>query len=112
MASTEIEIFRGDHHNVELQVVDKNGIPVNITGARLRMTIASRPVSMQKDSNNGIGEVEFTIPASGEAIIKYVPVDTATKEIGSYKFDVEMQLGGKTSTLLVGFFKLKEDVTI
>lgn len=112
MASTEIEIFRGDDHNVELQVVDKNGIPVNITGSRIRMTIASRPVSIQKDSNNGITEVEFTIPLTGEALIKLLPADTNTKEIGSYKFDVEMQLGGKTSTLLVGFFKLKEDVTI
>lgn len=114
MATPTITIVRGDDHTVTLNVKDNTGAVKDITGARIRMTVDSRPDQIAKDSDNGITEVEFTDAVNGEAKIYLVPADTAgttQKEIGVYQFDIEMQLSGKTNTLVKGFFKLEEDIT-
>ena len=64
-----------------------------------------------KDSNNGDGEVKLTDPTNGVAEIYLIPADTSAKTPGSVLFDVEMTLGGKKATVLLGYFRLDADVT-
>lgn len=114
MSTTTISMTRGDNHEINITVKDQVGTVVNITGARIRFTTQTLPTDLAKDSNNGVSEVELTDAVNGVAQIKIVPNDTAgstPKEPGSYLFDIEMQLGGKTHTLEKGFFKLEADVT-
>jgi len=115
MAATQtISMFRGDDKTVRITVKDGSGALVNITGAHIKFTAATSPTSIAKDSDNGASEVDWTDPTNGEAEIYLVPADTAgatPKEIGSYLFDIEITLSGKTYTLSKGFFQLVADVT-
>jgi hypothetical protein len=112
MASTEIKVFRGDDKTIRLNVKTSTQTPQNITGARIRFTAKTLPTSITKDSNGGAGQVAFIDAVNGIAEIYLTPSDTLGKEIGSYLYDIEMQLAGKVGTLQKGFFKVEEDVTV
>jgi hypothetical protein len=109
--SATIEMYRGDNHDVNVVVKDSAGVPVDITGARIKSTIDALPSQVFKDSDNGSSEIELTIPASGEFQIKIVPADTENMEVGTYQYDIEIELNGKKTTLVVDFFKVKADIT-
>ena len=111
MSTTEVEMFRGDNHEINIVVKDQYGVLVNITGARIRFTAVTLPTSLTKDSDVGDVEVEITDGPNGEAQIKIVPADTTSLEVASYRFDIEMTLSSKVYTLSSGFFRLKQDLT-
>lgn len=87
-----VQIVRGSSKTFELTVLDVDGAAVNLTGARVLMSVKravtdARPV-IQKDSAVGIAQVAITVPLAGRAEIYLEPSDTQTLDDREYVFDV------------------------
>lgn len=102
----ELEITRGTSKTLKLKVEDGEGEHVDITGARIVMTvkckISDREHVIQKDSDVGVAEVEITDGPNGCAEIKLSPTDTQNLDTGSYVFDVWIVLPSGAKHLIVG----------
>lgn len=114
----ELEVVRGTSKILELHVEDGEGVNVDITGARIVMTVKCRiedqhPV-IQKDSDVGITEIEITDGPNGIAQIKLNPTDTQNLDTGKYIFDVWIVLPSGEKHLIVGpaTFKIVAGVTV
>jgi len=114
----EIEIFRGSSKTYELEVLDGESHAVNLTGARVVLTVKcalSDPAPLiQKDSQVGAAQVDITHPVEGIAEIKFVPSDTQTMDVGEYIFDVWVVLasGTRGPVVLPSPFRVVAGVTI
>jgi len=117
-SENQVEIYRGASKIFELEVLDMNNNPVNLTGARVIMTVkcaVSAVASLiQKDSDVGTSQVDIVAPREGKAEIKFVPSDTQTLDAGSYIFDVWVVLssGSRNPVILPSVFLVKAGVTV
>lgn len=88
----QIEIYRGSSKTYELTVVDGESHAVDLTGARIVLTVKCSEMDpaplIQKDSQAGAAQVDITHPVEGIAEIKFIPSDTQTLDTGTYVFDV------------------------
>lgn len=105
-AENDLTIVRGTSRTLALTVKDGDGNAVDLTGARVVMTVKCRvkdvdPV-IQKDSDNGVSEVEITGPLAGTAKIYLQPGDTQTLDPGPYVFDIWVILTSGSRHLVVG----------
>lgn len=113
-----IEIIRGSTKNYELHVVDEEDEDVNLTGARVLMTVKCEETDtdqlIQKDSDDGVAEVDINKPLEGKALIKLGPSDTQTLDVGEYIFDVWVVLasGARHPVVLPSPFIVVAGVTV
>lgn len=116
-AENSLIIFRGSSKTLSLEVKNAEGEPVDLTGARIVFTVKCRisdvDNEIQKDSDNGASEIEFTDATQGHADIKLGPSDTAI-DAGTYIFDVWVVLVSGEKHLVVGPSELvlKPGVTV
>lgn len=114
----EVEIYRGASKTYELEVVDGEEHAVDLTGARIVLTVkcdAMDPAPLiQKDSQVGAAQVDITHPKEGLAEIKFVPSDTQTLDVGEYVFDVWVVLlsGTRGPVILPSPFRVVAGVTV
>ena len=114
----EIEIYRGSSKTFELHVTDAEEEDVDLTGARVIMTVKcglsdSAPL-IQKDSDKGAAEVDVNHPKEGKAEIKFNPSDTQNLDVGVYIFDawVVLASGTRSPVVLPSPFKILAGVTV
>jgi len=117
-SENQIEIVRGSSKTYELEVLDEDDAPVDITGARVVLTVkcsVSDPTPLvQKDSDGGASQVELTAPREGKAEIKFSPSDTQTMDPGKYTFDVWVVLtsGFRSPVIMPSSFIVQAGVTV
>jgi len=116
-AQADFEMHSGDHRDLVVTVKDEAGALVDISGATMRWHLSkldssgSRPgpkgaALVQKSVGSGI---VLTTPASGVATVSLLPADTASLA-GEFYHELEMVLGGKTSTVLFGKVTVLKDL--
>ena len=116
--ANEIEIFRGSSKVYELQVTDAEGKAVDLTGARVVLSVKcdvkDAAALIQKDSLVGPTQVDITRPKEGIAEIKLAPSDTRTLNVGQYVFDVWVVLAGgaQSPVVLPSPFRVVAGVTV
>lgn len=114
----EVEIYRGSSKTYELEVVDGEEHAVDLTGARVVLTVKCDVMDpaplIQKDSQVGATQIDITHPKEGLAEIKFVPSDTQTMDAGEYVFDVWVVLssGTRGPVILPSPFKVVAGVTV
>ena len=114
----EVEIYRGSSKTYELEVVDGEEHAVDLTGARIVLTVKCDVMDpaplIQKDSQVGATQIDITHPKEGLAEIKFVPSDTQTMDVGEYVFDVWVVLssGTRGPVILPSPFKVVAGVTV
>lgn len=114
-ADGNISLYRGDSKTLEVAVTDKNGGPVDITGASLLFSakekLSDTAYVIQKDSVNAV-EILITDAAGGVFQVYLIPADTQTQDIGLYYYDIQLTTSaGKVYTIKQATIKLLEDVT-
>lgn len=91
LPANAIQIIRGASRTVELAVTDDTGAPVDLTGAKVYLSVKSSPTDarplIQKVSTDST-QVEITTPREGKAKIYFVPADTQNLDPHEYTFDV------------------------
>jgi hypothetical protein len=111
-------VIRGESKTFKLCVVDESGVPVDLTGARLIMTvkedITDELCVIRKDSSKGVGEIDIDEPKAGCAKIYLTPSDTHNKDCGEYIFDVWVVLasGKQHPVIKTTTFQIVAGVTV
>lgn len=115
----EIRILRGSTKVYRLTVTDDDDELVNLTGARVVMTVRNQAGGVQlfaKDSNVGIAQVEILVQSGvtlGMADIKVGPSDTAAATPGNYVYDVWVILpsGARHAAIRPSLFYIEQAIT-
>ena len=112
----DLETDRGDFVDPKITILDANGNALNVTGATFKLTVKS-------SLDDAIGAAVFQIVSPGDfdlsgaatGIVIPLILETQTQALaGDYIYDVEMVLGGKTTTIVRAalFRVLKEDTDV
>ena len=112
-----VTIIRGTSKTLELVVTDAEGKAVDMTGARVVMTVKAvitdtNPL-IYKSSDNP-AQAAVTVPREGKAQIYLTPSDTHTLSAKQYVFDVwmVMQNGKRFAVVPPSTFEVKASVTV
>jgi len=101
---TDLSIVRGDSRNYNVTIYESDGsTPIDITEAVLRFAVKG---SMYDDNSRAIilkqsyypAQLQVTVPASGESIIKLLVGDTLTVTPGQYYWDLDVSRKGDLAT--------------
>jgi len=105
--SVDLQMYRGDSGGLRVTVVDAAGLPVDLTGAvwlcQLRVTVdAATPIATfpVTPTAGDTSSVDIDVNAPVTAILPKTCV-----------WDLQMVLGGETTTLLAGLAKTTPDVS-
>lgn len=116
----DFDMHSGDNRKLEVTVQSAAGTPVDITGATFKWQLSkldaegaiplpkSETPILQKD-NGGLGGVAIITPGSGRVDVTLIPADTAALR-GEYYHELQMVLGGITSTVLFGKATIYRDL--
>lgn len=113
-----VAVIRGESKTFQITVVDELGEPVNLTGARLIMTvkkdIREEACLFRKDSSKGVAQVDIDEPKAGKAKIFITPSDTHNQDCGEYLFDVWVVLtsGKQHPVIKTSTFEIVAGVTV
>ena len=102
-------VVRGDTFDgVQFQFI-KNGVPINLTAATLRIDFKANSktgwVTKRIENGNGITIIDA---ANGIFRIDSFLVEL---EVGKHFYDIELIIAGVVKTYLGGFFEVIQDVT-
>lgn len=102
-----IIMTRGDtlQYAFELEPEDDEDV-ITLTGAYFTCRNESDTIVFQKSLNDGITLIE-----DNKYQVRVAPEDTASLDIGYYKYDNEITYGDDKLTILKGTLKLEEDIT-
>ena len=116
----DFDMHSGDNRVLQVTVRDDADVPVDITGATFKWQLSKLDASgaiplpksetpiLQKD-NGGAGGVAIISAGLGRADVTLLPADTAALR-GSYYHELQMVLGGLTSTVLFGTVTIYRDL--
>ena len=118
------EMHRGDDREITAQVVDSAGAAVDVTSATFTWILSNKDAksSNSKPAPKGVALETKTIgdgivlvtPASGQIRIDIDSADTvgekAAAEQTKYYHELQMVLGGKTTTVMFGVITLSRDI--
>lgn len=116
-----ISIDRGDDQELEVQVVDNNGQPLNVSAGSFLLTVKSStddPISSAifQLANPLANGIDIAQAASG-IVVPNFPSLYIQSMAGDYVYDLQMTLSGKRRTLLpadgrgAALFKVPKNVT-
>jgi hypothetical protein len=94
-----IEVYRNQDKRFLLAVRDASRDPVDLTGARITLTVrtTTNGTSLIVKSSTVVGEIDIAVPPTdGLADIFFVPADTVGLTAGSYVYDVWVVLADGT----------------
>jgi hypothetical protein len=116
MASTDIEMYRGDTKSMTLTFKDSAGTSVNITGYSIYFTVKNKLsyVDDSADSDAIISSVttSHTYATSGTSVLTISSSQTSTVTPGKYIYDIQLKdASNNILTVVAGAFILNADVT-
>lgn len=110
----KITIRRGDTAIINV-VYTANGLPVNLTGAKVFFTVRLDFAGIQLNDSDATITADVTVhtePLVGKTTITLSPVQTNVTA-GKYKYDVQVvESGGKVTTIDIGDFQVLPHVTV
>lgn len=109
--TTQIIRYRGDTYADQFIVIDdRTGLPVDLTGCVLKLSIAETDCSGVKLPPVYTLFGSFDNIAAGE--VSFAPTETQADRVGFYKYDVEMDDGkGVVRTLIKESYVYQQDIT-
>lgn len=100
-----LQMVRGDTYQINVEV---EGDSITFDSAYFTVKrIATNPTPLfQKSLGNGIEKV-----APNEYMVTVAPEDTAGVSAGTYDCDLQVEIEGDITTLVLGKLNIKQDVT-
>jgi hypothetical protein len=106
-------VYGGDDARLELTLLDRDGTPLDLTGATLTWGMAPRRSSdaaLTKTSEDA-SEIEITDAVAGRAIVKLLADDTDDLSETVYLHELKItDATGKTETLLTGTLTVRSSI--
>lgn len=105
-------LYRGDTRIITVTVQDGLGVPVDITGDTITLTLSptrqSTPVATKV---NGVGDHDD--PTAGVTVFILTPEDTASASAKNHHIDItRVSAGNVTTTLFIGTIRIEDKVSI
>ncbi|HEV8455342.1 MAG TPA: hypothetical protein VGQ24_10640 [Gemmatimonadales bacterium] len=110
----DLVMDRGDFVNPELRITDADGVALNVTGATFKLTVkAALEDSLAAAMFQLVSPGDFDLSGAATGIVVPLILETFTQGLaGDYSYDVEMVLGGKTTTLVrAALFRVLKEVS-
>jgi len=112
-----LSLIRGTSKTLELVVTDADGKVVDLTGAKVVMTVKATVTDTNpliQKSTDVPTQAELTVPREGKARIYLIPSDTQTLAIKQYVFDVWLVLsnGKRHAVVPPSVFEVQAGVTL
>lgn len=109
-------ILRGDNYSVELNIKDPNGVPIDLRGRTLYMTLKLSPEMSDSDvallSKTQLVDAHSADAETGKAYIILSPEMTETLQPMTYWYDIQLVTDSSTVlTLLRGRVIVDADIT-
>jgi len=109
-AQQNLIIKRGDSKTYTLYFKDENGVPINITGYTVFMTVKEKITDTDAEAKISKTITVHTAPTDGKTKISLSSADTNL--IGNYFFDFQLKNTlGEIKTLLEGITTFEQDIT-
>jgi len=112
-----LQVIKGASRTLQLTVTDTCGKPLDITGARVLMTVKERiedrnPLIYKTSDTSA--QIVITVPRHGIAEIYLIPADTIHLAVKDYVFDVWLILsdGKRLPVVLPSVFEVQAGVTV
>lgn len=110
-------MIRGESKSFELSVLDAHDIAVNLTDARVVLSVKRDPLDTQtliRKSSDIPGQITITNARLGKAQIHFVPGDTHALTPGEYTYDVWVVFssGKHCPVILASSFVVQPGVTL
>lgn len=108
-----LEMDRGDYVDPKLTITDAAGAALNVTGATFKLTVKSSLDDLLAAALFQIATPGgFDVSQANIGIVVPLILETYTQGLaGDYVYDVEMILGGKTTTIVrAALFRVLKDV--
>jgi len=104
-ADLQIKVTRGDTYSLNLEILNDDDSPRDITGATITLTVEDGTTQvMQKTAT-------LTDAVNGQANVTIETADWVDVEPRFYKYDIEMvESSGDVTTLFIGEFNVYNDV--
>lgn len=110
-AETPICIVRGDDKKFRLHFTTDGVTPVNLTGAKVYLTVKKRIEDADSDAVIQKIVTTHTDPVNGITEIKLSHTETKI-DLGRYFYDVQLtDAGNEVKTVLIGYFTVTKEVT-
>ena len=117
------EMHRGDTRTITGKVVDNLGVAVDLTGltgTNISWVLANQDVSSTVPGPRGAALITKTIgsgitipaPTTGDIEVDLASVDTTGRKPGEFYHELQVVLGGKTTTVLFGIITLRRDIVV
>ena len=103
----DIEVVRGDDRKFTVVYKDRG----NITGATIKYTVKDRVGGTQQFQRTVGTGITITDGPNGVFDVELVPANTSGMTAGEFVHDIEVTLGGKVDTVILGLFILVGDVS-
>lgn len=108
----DIVIYAGDDAELDISLFEEDGTtPLNVQNATINWALSSiydtRALLVNKSSVDS-NEIELTDAPGGEIKIYLIPTDTDALGGELYKHEVEVSVGGKTTTVLTGIVTINK----
>jgi hypothetical protein len=116
MASTDIEMYRGDDKTLTLTFKDSTGTTINITGYSIFFTVKDK-LSYTDDSSDSDSIISSLVTShthatSGISELTILNSQTSTVTPGKYIYDIQLKdSSSKILTVVAGAFIMNADVT-
>jgi hypothetical protein len=112
--NNNLELDRGDYVDPKLTITDANGNALNVAAATFKLTVKS---ALEDSLGAAVFQIVspggFDLTGAASGIVIPLILETLTQALaGDYVYDVEMTLGGKTTTIIrAALFRVLKDVT-
>ena len=107
----ELSAYRGDDKTWNLNFTDANGDPIDITGSTVFFTVKVNKTDKDSDAIISKDQSSHVDAVNGQTTISLTNSDTDIK-VGNYYYDIQLVDSlGIVTTIVVGAFKVKQDVT-
>lgn len=106
-------IVRGDYFSEQF-TLSIDGESIDLTGATARIQLRTTSNALIAEYELLTNDFDITGLRIDESVLSWTINDSDTAEFnpGTYKYDLEITLGGKTRTYIKGVFNVERDVTI
>lgn len=114
----DFSIHRGDDRTITFTVVDDVDAVVDITGASLAWVLSKQDPNFTTPEPLGAALVTKSVGSgvtivdgpSGTGEVALLSADTLARLPGDYYQELQIQLSGKTTTIMFGIIEVKKDI--
>ena len=93
-------LYTGDNSSFDLQILDDNGNPVNLTGYELYFSVKRNPILPDSQATIYLTQTTHSNAVNGQSSFPITPTETGGAIPGKYFFDVKSKdTSGNITTL-------------